>query len=343
LSAGDFPICTLRPQAWKTGISEIMAIYQNQSNQISEFERMGCGWWKDWMLADGTIGKAYPYNLESHRPNEMKKTVKKIPRRIVDPSFGEPLPVKQFPEQSCYDRTVYNIGYLGEYKTVENFTENELIALKDKWENMMRRGYSQSYKNAHDSYDNVFVHQDWHSFEQFLRDIREIPQYFLAREDGFKGWDLDKDYYGSNAYSKNTCVFLKHDENSLYAETNGCYQITDTITNKTFYEINISAFATAIGSRQSHVQRGIESAKKFKQFTFTFLSNTDDFVYRYAVLLSSCAGGTVSGDGGHLHWYCYGCTEAACCDFQKCNHQFRQNERCYAEWVEYAGNHQIHR
>ena len=99
LSAGEFPICTLRPMAWKTGIKEIMAIYQNQSNKISEFERLGCGWWKDWALEDGTIGKAYPYNLESHRPNEMKKTIKKINRRIIDPSYGVPTPVKIFPEQ----------------------------------------------------------------------------------------------------------------------------------------------------------------------------------------------------------------------------------------------------
>lgn len=28
LDRGDFPICTLRPMAWKTGIREIFTIYQ---------------------------------------------------------------------------------------------------------------------------------------------------------------------------------------------------------------------------------------------------------------------------------------------------------------------------
>lgn len=266
----DFPICTLRPIAWKTGIKEILAIYQNQSNKISEFERLGCGWWKDWALEDGTIGKAYPYNLESHRPNEMKKIVKKIARRIVDPSYGLPKCEDDTIGKSNYDRTVYGVGYLGEYKTVNNFTEDELEILKDKWESMMHRSYK-------DSHDNIFVHSEWHSFEQFLRDVREIPQYFLAREDNFKGWDLDKDYYGSNAYSKNTCVFLKQQESSLYADISGCYEILDKETNKKFYEINILELANTMDNGQSNIQ----SSDKFKNFTFTFLPNTDNYVYRY--------------------------------------------------------------
>ena len=35
LSKGEFPICTLRPIAWKTGIKEIFTIYQKPTNVIS--------------------------------------------------------------------------------------------------------------------------------------------------------------------------------------------------------------------------------------------------------------------------------------------------------------------
>ena len=59
LSSGEFPICTLRPIAWKTGIKEIFTIYQKPTNVISEMEEMGCGWWKDWDIGDGTIGQRY--------------------------------------------------------------------------------------------------------------------------------------------------------------------------------------------------------------------------------------------------------------------------------------------
>lgn len=59
LSKGDFPICTLRPIAWKTGIKEIFTIYQKPTNKISEMESMGVNWWNDWDIGDGTIGQRY--------------------------------------------------------------------------------------------------------------------------------------------------------------------------------------------------------------------------------------------------------------------------------------------
>lgn len=59
LSAGEFPICTLRPQAWKTGIKEIFTIYQKPTNNIAEMHDMGVTWWDEWDIGDGTIGQRY--------------------------------------------------------------------------------------------------------------------------------------------------------------------------------------------------------------------------------------------------------------------------------------------
>ena len=330
----EFPILSLRKIAWKTGIKELFAIYQNQSNKISEFERRGCRWWQPWSLADGTIGKAYPYNLESHRPNEMKKLVKKIKRKTVEETYKELKPVPTFEKLPSeddtvylnryrvvglneqltdnkhvyyniqfisnnyvtfmrkdiigkskginpYDRTTYGVGYLDFYNEVENFTQEEITILKDKWENMFRRCYSEHYGRDHPTYKNTFVHQDWHSFKQFLEDVRYIPQYFLAREENFNGWDLDKDYYGSNAYSKETCVFLKHSENTLYAKNKGYYKITNTLTNEVWYEINISEFARHINKRQGNVQKAVTEKGKYLNYLFEYFENDNDHVYRY--------------------------------------------------------------
>lgn len=59
LSNGEFPICTLRPMAWKTGIKEIFTIYQKPTNNLSEMMSMGVNWWNDWDIGDGTIGQRY--------------------------------------------------------------------------------------------------------------------------------------------------------------------------------------------------------------------------------------------------------------------------------------------
>ena len=36
LNKGEFPICSLRPMAWKTGIKEIFTIYQKPTNEIAK-------------------------------------------------------------------------------------------------------------------------------------------------------------------------------------------------------------------------------------------------------------------------------------------------------------------
>lgn len=59
LSKGEFPITTLRKQAWKTAIREIFVIYQKQTNVLAEMEEMGVHWWGEWDIGDGTIGKRY--------------------------------------------------------------------------------------------------------------------------------------------------------------------------------------------------------------------------------------------------------------------------------------------
>ena len=77
LSKGDFPICTLRPMAWKTGIKEIFTIYQKPTNSIAEMHEMGVHWWDEWDIGDGTIGQRYGatvsrYDLINNLINDIK-------------------------------------------------------------------------------------------------------------------------------------------------------------------------------------------------------------------------------------------------------------------------------
>ena len=59
------PIISLRHVPWKTGIQEIIAIYQKQTSNIKELDDLKVGWWSDWCInpeanyEDREIGRRY--------------------------------------------------------------------------------------------------------------------------------------------------------------------------------------------------------------------------------------------------------------------------------------------
>lgn len=87
LSAGEFPICTLRPMAWKTGIKEIFTIYQKPTNNLKQMHDMGVNWWDDWDIGDGTIGQRYGATVSRYDLiNNLIKDIQKDPygrRKVV--------------------------------------------------------------------------------------------------------------------------------------------------------------------------------------------------------------------------------------------------------------------
>ncbi|MBQ3258309.1 MAG: thymidylate synthase [Oscillospiraceae bacterium] len=87
LSKGEFPICTLRRIAWKTGIRELMTIYQQPTNVLSEMEAMGVNWWGDWDIGDGTIGQRYGATVKRYDLiNQLIKDIETNPygrRKVV--------------------------------------------------------------------------------------------------------------------------------------------------------------------------------------------------------------------------------------------------------------------
>lgn len=56
----EFPILTLRPQAFKNAVDEMLWIWQKKSNKVAD---LNSHIWDAWVLKDGTIGKAYGYQL----------------------------------------------------------------------------------------------------------------------------------------------------------------------------------------------------------------------------------------------------------------------------------------
>ena len=56
----EFPMMTLRYTNWKNAIDEILWIWQKKSNKVEE---LGSHIWDQWANEEGTIGKAYGYQL----------------------------------------------------------------------------------------------------------------------------------------------------------------------------------------------------------------------------------------------------------------------------------------
>ena len=59
VSCEEFPITTLRNTAIKTGIKEILWIYQDQNSSLESAKERGINWWDEWNIGDGTIGQRY--------------------------------------------------------------------------------------------------------------------------------------------------------------------------------------------------------------------------------------------------------------------------------------------
>ena len=116
LNAGEFPICTLRPQAWKTGIREIFTIYQKPTNDIATMHDMGVTWWDEWDIGDGTIGQRYGATVSRYDLiNNLIKDIQNDPygrRKIV--SLWQEQDLHETPGLApCAFLTIWNVR--GEY------------------------------------------------------------------------------------------------------------------------------------------------------------------------------------------------------------------------------------
>lgn len=65
----EFPICTLRPIAWKSAIKELLWIYQDQNNSLPLLkDKYNVNYWDAWESKDipGTIGIRYGATVKKH-------------------------------------------------------------------------------------------------------------------------------------------------------------------------------------------------------------------------------------------------------------------------------------
>lgn len=112
ISKGEFPITTLRNTAIKTGIREILWIYQKQSNSLDVARKMGINWWDEWNIGDDTIGERYGKTVKNYdMMNNLLKNLKIDPfsrRHILNLYQEEDLKKSKGLFPCCYE-TIWSV------------------------------------------------------------------------------------------------------------------------------------------------------------------------------------------------------------------------------------------
>ena len=185
--------------------------------------------------------------------------------------------------RDIYSRDVYDVGYHGEVKT-SSFSDEELKYLKQTWVSMIDR----CYNTKNDRYSmyggkGVFVHKRWHCLANFLEDVKYLPNWFVMKHTGEKPL-LDKDYYGANCYSKETCVWLNNSENVLYSKGKGKPFL---VKKDGFEKIFISTIVASeeLGLTHSSISKCLKgNLKATKGYKFEYVKEHDiDMLYRHKV------------------------------------------------------------
>ena len=124
--AEEFPIMTLRRTYWKSAIDELLWIWQKKSNRICD---LGSHVWDEWAGEDGTIGKAYGYQLnKKYQFQQGAEPMDQVDRVIYD--------LKHNPASRRILTNIYNFQDLHEmnlypcaYSMTFNVTGNKLNAI----------------------------------------------------------------------------------------------------------------------------------------------------------------------------------------------------------------------
>lgn len=113
-----------------------------------------------------------------------------------------------------YDKTVYNVGYLGEGQHPTKINGIRLYKYAC-WHDMLLRCYGEKQKHKHPAYyGKVTVCEEWHNYQKFA-EWYDSNYYEL----GEGRMHLDKDILlrGNKEYSPNACVFVPQRINMLFA------------------------------------------------------------------------------------------------------------------------------
>lgn len=234
ISKGEFPITTLRNTAVKTGIREILWIYQKQTSSLVKARELGVNWWEEWNIGNDTIGVRYGETIWRYDlMNKLLKGLKSDPfgrRHIINMYQYSDLNESKGLHPCAYE-TLWSVRKVdGEYYLDMTLTQRSNDYVMAGYINKIQYVALQMMVASHVGYKvGKFCHlvQNLHIYDRHMDSVKEI----LDREE-------------LSIPSKNTQpTFIRE------------YPSLELTTNLDFYNITIDDFKV----------KGIEGIQKLSQ------------------------------------------------------------------------------
>ena len=123
--AEEFPVLTLRRTALKTATDEILWIWQQKSNNIHDLHSHI---WDEWADEDGSIGKAYGYQLGvKHQYKEgMMDQVDRVIYDLKNNPFSRRIMTNIYVHQDLHEMNLYPCAYSMTFNVTQKKGEEKL-------------------------------------------------------------------------------------------------------------------------------------------------------------------------------------------------------------------------
>jgi len=108
--SNEFPILTLRPTNLEAAIDELLWIWQKKSNNI---KNLGSSIWDSWANEDGSIGKAYGYQLgiKHEYPEGLFDQVDRVLYDLKHNSYSRRIIVNMYNHNDLHEMNLYPCAY----------------------------------------------------------------------------------------------------------------------------------------------------------------------------------------------------------------------------------------
>ena len=147
---------------------------------------------------------------------------------------------------------VFGVGFCGvgnEPQSIEGIKTKAYSA----WYNMMLRCYSKNKPQRYNTYNDCYVCEEWHNFQNFSK---------WFNENSCIGLELDKDCLidGNRVYSPDTCLFVSGFKNKSKAREIGYCLISPS--GVVFRGVNVTKFCIDNGLSNSNISMVMSGKRK---------------------------------------------------------------------------------